>query len=539
MKSTLGLRLALILAVFIIAVAYLLPSIPAVNDAVKGVVKDSVLENFLPNKQLSQGLDLQGGIYLTLGVGVEKSVETALAQAGDDIRNQAREKGIQITTPRQTGTGIEFTLPDASKQSALDEVIRTIYPDSAMNIARQALPSGGSRYILNFTDSEKKHMEEVALDMVLKTIRNRIDEFGVAEPDIRKLQADNRIVVQLPGIDDTDRAKNIIEKTAHLEFHIEYDPSALDISRVERGILPADAIRLPMQEAGRTGEKYIIVHRNAAMTGQDIADAYQSYDQNNKPAVAMNFNRRGAALFERITGENTKKRMAIVLDGVVHSAPVIQDRIGGGKASITGSFTIAEANDLALVLRAGSLPAPVSVLEERTVGPSLGKQSIEMGTKAALIGVIGVTLFMIVYYSFAGVIAASMVLLDIVLILSGMVMLGATLTLPGIAGIVLTIGMAVDANVLIFERIREELRNGESPMKAIELGFSRATLTILDSNITTIIAAVILYEFGTGPVRGFAVTLTLGILVSMFTAIIVSRAIFDLWVTKKSSTLSI
>lgn len=346
-------------------------------------------------------------------------------------------------------------------------------------------------------------------------------------------------MVQLPGIEDTGRAIGIIEKTAHLEFHIEYDTSSLDMSRVERGILPADALRLPMQDAGRSGESYIIVQRNAAMTGQDIADAYQSYDDRNRPAVAMSFNRRGAALFERITGENVHKRMAIVLDGVVHSAPVIQNRIGGGRASITGSFTIAEANDLALVLRAGSLPAPVTVLEERTVGPSLGKQSIEMGTRAALVGVIGVTIFMAVYYSLSGVIAAGMVILDIILILAGMVALGATLTLPGIAGIVLTIGMAVDANVLIFERIREELRNGASPMKAVDLGFSRATLTILDSNITTVIAAVILYEFGTGPVRGFAVTLTLGILVSMFTAIIVSRAIFDLWITNKSSKISI
>lgn len=531
MKTNLGLRWAVIAVILLTAAAYLLPSLPG--------VKNSALGDILPDKQLSRGLDLQGGMYLTLGVGVDKAVETALGQAGEDIRAQARTKNIQITTPRPLGNDrLEFTLPDSSKDNELQNSIREIYPSSAMNINRQAANGGGSRYIINFTADEISRLEEAALDTVLKTIRNRIDEFGVAEPDIRKLPADNRIVVQLPGLDDQARAVQIIERTAHLAFHMEYDTSKLDMDRVNRGILPADALRLPV-EGGRGNESFMIVQRNAAMTGQDIADAYQSFDENQRPSVALSFNRRGAALFERITGENVQKRMAIVLDGTIHSAPVIQNRIGGGRASITGSFTIEGANDLSLVLRAGSLPAPVTVLEERAVGPSLGKQSIEMGTLAALVGVIAVTAFMIVYYSISGVIAASMVLLDIALIMAGMVGLGATLTLPGIAGIVLTIGMAVDANVLIFERIREELRGGSSAAKAVELGFSRATLTILDSNITTVIAAVILYQFGTGPVRGFAVTLTLGIIVSMFTAIIVSRAIFDLWVTKKSSTVSI
>lgn len=530
MKS-IGLRWAVIVAVLAVAAAFLLPGIPAVEDGPLG--------QFLPDKRLSRGLDLQGGMYLTLGVGVDKAVETALGQAGDDIRAQARDKGVQITTPRPLGGDrLEFTLPDSSKDGALQSAIREVYPASAMNIERQSVPGGGNRYIVSFTSSEVSRLEESALDTVLKTIRNRIDEFGVAEPDIRKIPADNRIVVQLPGLDDPERAVKIIERTAHLAFHMEYDPAKLDMDRVSRGILPADALRLPVQD-GRGSGSHMIVQRNAAMTGQDISDAYQSFDEHQRPAVAFSLNRRGAALFDRITGENVNKRMAIVLDGVIHSAPVINGRISGGRASITGSFSIEEANDLALVLRAGSLPAPVTVLEERAVGPSLGMQSIKMGTTAALVGVCAVTIFMVVYYSLSGLIAAGMVLLDIALILAGMIALGATLTLPGIAGIVLTIGMAVDANVLIFERIREELRHGSSPVKAVDLGFSRATLTILDSNITTVIAAVVLYQFGTGPVRGFAVTLTLGIIVSMFTAIIVSRAIFDLWITKKSSRISI
>lgn len=531
MSNKIGLRLFVILAIFALAAVYLLPSIPA--------VKNSALGDFLPDKQLSRGLDLQGGMYLTLEVGVDKALENSLVQAGDDIRAQARDSGAQITTPRLVeGEKLEFTLPDASKDKILQDSIRTIYPAVALDIKSQPIPGGGQRYAVNFTNSEKSRLEEVALDTVLKTIRNRIDEFGVAEPDIRKVPSQNRIVVQLPGLDDQTRAIQIIEKTAHLEFHIEYDRSKLDMSRVERGIIPADALRLPVQEA-RSGESFIIVQRNAAMTGQDISDARQSFDENQKPAVSMSFNRRGAALFERITGENLHKRMAIVLDGVVHSAPVIQSQISGGRASITGTFSIEEANDLALVLRAGSLPAPVTVLEERAVGPSLGKQSIEMGTTAALFGVGAVMLFMCAYYSVSGLIAASMVFLDMLLLLAGMIALGATLTLPGIAGIVLTLGMAVDANVLIFERIREELRLGIAPFKAVDLGFSRATLTIFDSNLTTIIAALVLYQFGTGPVRGFAVTLTLGIIVSMFTAIFVSRTIFDLWITNKSSKISI
>jgi preprotein translocase subunit SecD len=376
------------------------------------------------------------------------------------------------------------------------------------------------------------------LDTALTTIRNRIDQFGVTEPDIRKQAANNRIIVQLPGIDDTARAIQIIGQTAHLEFHIEYDASKLDSAGAQRGLLPPDALRIPLRD-DRGGADYIIVRREAAMTGEYIEDARQAYDDRNQPCVALSFNRRGALQFERITGENVKKKMAIVLDGVAHSAPVIQDRISGGRASITGSFSVPEANDLALVLRAGALPVPVAVLEERTVGPSLGQDSIDLGLKAALLGIAAVALFMTVYYSFAGLIATAMMLLDLGMILACMSTLGATLTMPGIAGMVLTIGMAVDANVLIFERIREELRGGASPAKAVDVGFSRATLTIVDSNLTTIIAAVILYQFGTGPIRGFAVTLTLGIIVSMFTAIFVSKVIFNLWISRQSAKISV
>lgn len=265
------------------------------------------------------------------------------------------------------------------------------------------------------------------------------------------------------------------------------------------------------------------------LTGEDVADARPAFDQMNKAYVTLNFNARGARIFERATTENVGRRMAIVLDGKVYSAPVIRERIGGGRASISGNFTTAEAQDLAIVLRAGSLPAPVSVLEERSVGPSLGQESIDSGVRAALVGAAAVVLFMAVYYGLSGLIADGMLCFTMLMVMAGMAAFGATLTLPGIAGIVLTIGMAVDANVLIYERIREELRLGLSPLAAVKAGFDRAAISITDSNLTTIIATVILYQFGTGPIRGFAVTLSLGIIASMFTAIFVSRAIFEEW----------
>ena len=292
---------------------------------------------------------------------------------------------------------------------------------------------------------------------------------------------------------------------------------------------------------GTQTESTIILDTEALMGGEDITNARPAFNEFGQSYVALEFNNRGASNFERITGEHIKKRMAIVLDGKVYSAPVIQDRIAGGKASITGNFTTEEAQDLAIVLRAGSLPTPVSVLEERTVGPSLGKESINSGIKASLVGAAAVVLVMPLYYGLSGLIADVMLCFTITILLAGMTLFGATLTLPGIAGIVLTIGMSVDANVLIFERIREELKAGMSAQVLEQMhirtpsAFSRASISIIDSNLTTLITAAILYQFGTGPVRGFAVTLSLGILASMFTAVFVSRAVFESWVARSAS----
>ena len=514
MKS-LSWRIVVSLLVLLASIVYVLPSLPGVGG--------SSLGNLLPDARISLGLDLKGGMHLTLGVEVDKAVSNSLSLTGQELRAQASEKGITVLRSRLTPDNrLEFLLPRAEQRTELQELLSKDFPQLAVDSPTQ-VEGGGLRFTAAFTPAAKAKIEEMALDQAVRTIRNRIDQFGVAEPDIRK-QADFRIQIQLPGLTDSKRAIQLVGQTAQLTFHLVRD----DVN--PQGILPPGVALFPMvtvRPDGSTSESMIALDKEPLMTGEDVADARPTFD--NQPSVGLSFNSRGAAMFERITGEHIHKRMAIVLDGKVHSAPTIQSRIGGGKASITGSFTPTEAQDLAIVLRAGSLPAPVTVLEERTVGPSLGKESIESGILAAAVGGIAVMVVMPLYYGLAGLLADVMLVFTITMLMAGLAAFGATLTLPGIAGIVLTIGMSVDANVLIFERIREEIRQGLKPLEAVAVGFDRATISIVDSNLTTIIAAAILYQFGTGPVRGFAVTLSLGIVASMFTAIFVSRTAFGLW----------
>ncbi len=509
-------RKIVILLVFIVGLAYALPSFPTVAT--------SALGSLLPSARINLGLDLKGGISLTLGVETQKAVNNTLLQTGQNIRLEAMDEGLTVLNPRLNADALEFFLPKSEEQTALDTILADTY--SELNIDNvEALETGGLRYIVTFDDAFKMTIEAMALDQVVQTLRNRIDQFGVAEPDIRK-QADNRIQIQLPGMSDAERAIQLVGQTAQLTFHLVRDDINLD------GLLPPEVSRFPMVEDKNNPtetETFILLDRDPLMTGENIADARPGFEQDNSVNVSLTFNNQGAATFERLTGEHIKRRMAIVLDGKVYTAPTIQDRIAGGRASITGNFTTAEAQDLAIVLRAGSLPAPVSILEERTVGPSLGQESINKGITAALIGALAVAVIMPIYYSLAGLVANLMLVFTLILLVAGLAAFGATLTLPGIAGIVLTIGMSVDANVLIFERIREELRRGCSAAEAVVAGFERASISIIDSNLTTIIAAAILYQFGTGPVRGFAVTLSLGILASMFTAIVVSRVLFEQW----------
>jgi preprotein translocase subunit SecD len=363
-------------------------------------------------------------------------------------------------------------------------------------------------------------------------MRNRINEFGVTEPDIRKMKG-NRIQVQLPGLENTERAVQLVKQTAHLEFKLVNEDA--DPKKAARGQAPPGSEVLYFSEQGPESEnpKPIVVDKQPLMTGQHIADASVAFNRYNQPYVSVTFDDQGARIFERVTGNHVNERMAIVLDDKVYSAPTIQEKIRGGRASITGQFSDQEAHNLAIVLRAGSLPAPVNVLHERSVGPSLGQQSIQQGVTALAVGGLLVLIFAIVYYGIGGVIVDLLLGFNLLIIIAVLAGFGATLTLPGIAGIILLVGTAMDASVLIFERIREELRKGMSPAKAVDEGFARSSLTIMDANVTTILAALILYQFGTGPIRGFAVTLSIGTLASMFTAIFVSRAFFDLWTRRK------
>jgi len=380
---------------------------------------------------------------------------------------------------------------------------------------------------------EKTNLEEKAVtdstDRALEIIRNRIDALGVTEPVIQKAGEDC-ILIQLPGIKDPERAIEIIGKTALLEFKlVDDDNKLLDQAlsgKVPEGYEVAYLVRKDERGIRQQGPA-LLLKKEAELNGSGLKDAYIGIDSNGFPEVRLEFNREGAKKFARVTGTNIEKRLAIVLDGRVQSAPVIKDCISGGKAQITGRFTMDEAKDLAIVLRAGALPAKLSIIQKRIVGPSLGRDSIQKGATSAFLGTILVLLFMVIYYAGSGMIANFALFINILIIFAVLAFFKATLTLPGIAGIALTIGMAVDANVLIFERIREELKIRKTIRSSIDAGYERALVTIVDSNLTTVIAAFILFLFGTGSIKGFGLTLTVGILANIFTAVFVTKLLFD------------
>jgi preprotein translocase subunit SecD len=494
-----------------------------------------------PHKKINLGLDLQGGMHLVLEVDTIKAVDSTLERLTEDLRDALRRE--RVTSGRAEkieGGGIRVRVADAAEAEKLDQLLDADFADLRITDRRQ--DAEGLGLTLALPENEAAHIQELAVVQALETIRNRIDQFGVSEPDIRR-QGDNRLLIQLPGISDTERAKELIGRTAQLEFKLvdeRMDPEAA----LKSGPPPGSEVLYQVTEStasGRTQRTPFLLKKRTLLTGAYLTDARVSFDSTERSYyVAIDFDRKGARIFERITGENIRQRLAIVLDNKVYSAPVIQDRIAGGKAVITGSFTADEAQDLSIVLRAGALPAPVNVLEERTVGPSLGTDSIRQGMISMIVGGVLVVVFMAFYYKGAGLIADAALLLNILLMGAGLAAFQATLTLPGMAGFILTIGMAVDANVLIFERIREELHLGKPPRAAVEAGFERATLTILDANVTTLIAALVLFQFGTGPVKGFAVTLSLGVIASLFTALVLTRVVFDyMLMNRRVQTLSI
>ena len=393
---------------------------------------------------------------------------------------------------------------------------------------------GGMHLILEVdTQDLTKDAAKDAPQRALEIIRNRIDQFGVLEPNIQ-LQGEKRILIQLPGVTDRNRAKDIIGKTAHLEFLlVSDDPNLLKKALAGEKI---EGYELKIMKTRDDKEESLLVETDAVLTGDMLVDAKTEFSQQGfgLPYVSLEFNDKGADLFSQITGSNVNKRLAVVLDGEINTAPVIRERIPSGRAQITGNFSVQEANDIALVLRAGALPAPVTIIEERSVGPSLGKDSVKDGVRAILIGGACVLAFMAIYYLLAGLIADLALILNILIITGALSYFGGTLTLPGIAGLLLTIGMAVDANVLIFERIREESKLGKALHAAVNAGYDKAFWTILDANVTTLITALILFQFGTGPVRGFATTLSIGIIASMFTSLVVTRLVMDLLTTGKA-----
>ncbi len=497
-------------AVLLCGIYYTLPNI--------SFLENSSLQQHLPNSKINLGLDLKGGVSLTLGVVMDTAVDNMLVAMGQEIKQVAADDNLLILQTRVVNNTLELIVPETQDTVKLQSIFSKFYQ---VNI-ESPIRGTNNEYIYKaqFTTEYRTSLEGEILEQATKTIRNRIDQFGVAEPDIRK-QSDNRIQVQLPGIDDSQRAVELLGRTASLTFHLVRD----DIN--PNNIMPpVGTAFFPMKSDRGSSTSQLLLDTAPLMTGVDITGANPTYDDRGQVQVSLNFNSKGASDFERVTGANVNKRIAIVLDGTIFSAPNVNERIAGGRASISGSSDIQEATDLAIILRSGALPAPVEVLEERTVGPSLGKESIQSGLTAALIGALLVIIIMPLYYGKSGLIADAMLCFTMLLLTAGLGMFGATLTLPGIAGIVLTIGMAVDANVLIYERIREELKKGLRAVDAVEAGFSRAAISIMDSNITTMIAALVLYQFGTGPIRGFAVTLGIGIVASMFTAIFVSRCVF-------------
>ncbi len=513
-------RLALLGVVLLFGIIYLVPTLSPSLPQWWG--------KMLPAEQIKLGLDLQGGMHLVLEVQTAMAVENTVDRIAEEAKDLLREERIPfLRVASSPGHRLDVLLPDGQRQGDAKTLFERQLP--VMEWETAGTVDEGFRIRLKMKDSEAAHIRDLAAAQALQTIRNRIDQFGVSEPDIRP-QGEDRILVQLPGVQDPQRAVSLIGKTALLEFKVvaeEVTPQDIQAGRIPPGV-KVYTLRQDDAATGQRTETQIALQDRTLMTGEFITNAQVSIDhQFNTPYVSLEFDPQGARVFERITGEHVKKRLAIVLDGVVYSAPVIQERIGGGRASITGSFTMAEARDLAIVLRAGALPAPVTILEQRTVGPALGRDSIQKGFLACLVGGIAIVIFMIVYYRLSGLIADMALVLNIGLILAGLAALGATLTLPGIAGIALTIGMAVDANVLIYERIREEMRLGKTPRAAVDSGYAKATSTIIDANVTTLIAAVVLFQFGTGPVRGFAVTLTIGLLANLYTAIVVTRMMFD------------
>ncbi len=541
LKVKLGLLITLILFALMVLVPSFYPGAP------------SWWKKYLAPGGLKLGLDLQGGMHLVLRVDLDKAIENSLDLAAADLKEGLAEKNIHAVRmespdPHQ----VTFTLPNTGAVDTVNKIIKDDFPN--LNITVDAQAGSFPKITLKLTKDEIDFIKKNAVNQSLEIIRNRIDQFGVAEPVILR-QGENEIVVQLPGVKDPKRAMGLIGQTAQLEFKLVADDAGIDLQK-----LIDQAIKAGQWKPGESRKKLnialqsrlpketevyfqrivdnktkkerrvpILLKSQILMTGEMVKNAQVRIGGSfNEPYVSLDLTGRGGKIFGDITAKNVDKRLAIVLDDVVRSAPVIREKILGGKAQISGNFTHEEATDLAIVLRVGALPAPVEIIQNLTVGASLGQDSINKGLTSGLFGALMVLMFMVIYYRLSGIIADLSLVLNIFFLFAGLAMLGATLTLPGIAGIILSIGMAVDANVLVFERMREEFELGKSVKSGVDAGYNKAFWSIVDSQVTTLITAMALFLFGTGPIKGFAITLSLGIIFNLFAVLFCSRLVYDI-----------
>jgi preprotein translocase subunit SecD len=516
-------KVTLILVVCALGLAFTLPNLFSAQTVARW-------PTWLPDKQVALGLDLRGGSYLLYEVDMGAVVKEELTNLVDELRTQLVTAKIGYTGLAVDDDRVALVLSDLNRRDDLGAIVQKIDPELQMTIG------DGGAVSIRQSDVALTARSASAIEQSIEIVRRRIDETGTKEATIQRVGND-RILVELPGIDDPERVKSLIGKTAKMTFQLVDTTASVEDAR--RGKLaPGDELMQGAVDARNPGANpsSYVVRRRIMVGGDTLTDAQPSFNQN-APVVSFKFNAAGARRFADATRENVGKPFAIVLDNKVISAPVIREPILGGSGIIEGSFTVATANDLALLLRAGALPAPLTILEERTVGPDLGADSIHAGALACVVGIALVIVFMVVFYGLFGVFADIALFFNLCIMIACLSFLGATLTLPGIAGIALTMGMAVDANVLIYERIREELRGGRSIISSLQAGFERAFGTILDSHVTTLVAGSLMFWLGEGPVKGFAVTLSLGVLTSLFSAILVTRLLIVTWLRRTKPKL--
>lgn len=520
-----------IVLIYVLCIAGLVYTAP--NFIPKSQLND--VPDWLPNQQINLGLDLRGGSYLLLGLETDALVRERLQDLVNEVRSELRDESIPYTGLGIHNGQVVVNITNAADAERAREAIDGLSSVVAGN-QFSALPERdllidveGQTVSIGLSEAAKRARVQSAVQQSIEIVRRRIDELGTTEPVIQQ-QGVDRILVQVPGLDDPRQLKALLGKTAKMNFRLVSNAMSGQQALATRTV-PAGTELLYTADEPKAP---VLVERRIMVGGDRLTDAQPGFDQQNgQPVVNFKFDSTGARQFGEVTRDNVGRPFAIVLDNEVISAPVIREPIMGGQGQISGNFTVQEANNLAILLRSGALPVAITVLEERTVGPGLGADSIRAGEVAAIIGSIAVVVFMIASYGFFGVLANIALILNIAMIFAVLSVLQATLTLPGIAGIVLTIGMAVDANVLIYERIREEVAAGKGPIPAIEAGYNRALSSILDANITTLISAAILFQMGSGPVRGFAVTLAIGIVTSVFTAFTVNRYMVSVWLRRR------